>query len=65
MIIGKIRPSLYLCLMAIIWSGVSAATAGVSNYQGLYAVRFCLVSFYPFLDVFLSLAPRILPIPLA
>jgi len=42
MIIGKLRPSLYLCLMAIIWSGVSAATCGVSNHQGLFAVRFFL-----------------------
>lgn len=42
MIIGKIRPSLYLTLMAIVWSGVSAATCGVSNYQGLFAVRFFL-----------------------
>jgi MFS family permease len=42
MIIGKLRPSLYLCLMAIVWSGVSAATCGVTNHQGLFAVRFCL-----------------------
>jgi MFS family permease len=40
MIIGKLRPSLYLCLMAIVWSGVSAATCGVSNHQGLFAVRY-------------------------
>lgn len=42
MIIGKVRPSLYLCLMAITWSGVSAATCGATNYQGLWAVRFFL-----------------------
>lgn len=42
MIIGKLRPSLYLCLMAIVWSGVSAATSGVTNYQGLWAARFML-----------------------
>ncbi|KAI6403914.1 hypothetical protein MCOR20_007124 [Pyricularia oryzae] len=42
MIIGKVRPSLYLCCMAWIWSGVSAATCGVRNYQGLIAVRFFL-----------------------
>ncbi|KAI6383317.1 hypothetical protein MCOR25_000237 [Pyricularia grisea] len=42
MIIGKVRPSLYLCIMAWIWSGVSAATCGVRNYQGLIAVRFFL-----------------------
>ena len=42
MIIGKLRPSLYLCLMAIVWSGVSAATCGARNYAGLFAVRFML-----------------------
>lgn len=42
MIIGKLRPSLYLCLMAIVWSGVSAATCGVSDHRGLFAVRFFL-----------------------
>lgn len=42
MIIGKVRPSSYLCLMAITWSGVSAATCGATNYQGLWAVRFFL-----------------------
>lgn len=42
MLIGYIRPSLYLCLMALVWSGVSAATCGVKNYQGLMAIRFFL-----------------------
>ncbi|XEU97332.1 hypothetical protein FSHL1_002618 [Fusarium sambucinum] len=42
MIIGKIRPSLYLPGMAILWSGVSAAVAGVKTYEGLLAVRFFL-----------------------
>lgn len=42
MIIGKIRPSLYLPGMAILWSGVSAAIAGVKTYEGLLAVRFFL-----------------------
>ncbi|PSN73539.1 MFS general substrate transporter [Corynespora cassiicola Philippines] len=42
MIIGKLRPSLYLCSMAMVWSGVSAATCGVTNYRGLIAVRFFL-----------------------
>ncbi|KAH7178969.1 major facilitator superfamily domain-containing protein [Fusarium flagelliforme] len=42
MIIGKIRPSLYLPGMAILWSGVSAAIAGVKSYEGLLAVRFFL-----------------------
>lgn len=42
MIIGFIRPSLYLPGMAILWSGVSAAMAGVKNYEGLLAIRFFL-----------------------
>ncbi|KAF4983049.1 hypothetical protein FZEAL_1449 [Fusarium zealandicum] len=42
MIIGYLRPSLYLCCMALVWSGVSAATCGVTNFQGLIAVRFFL-----------------------
>lgn len=42
MIIGFVRPSLYLPGCAILWSGVSAATAGVHNYPGLLAVRFLL-----------------------
>lgn len=42
MIIGKIRPSLYLPGMAILWSGVSAAIASVKSYEGLLAVRFFL-----------------------
>jgi hypothetical protein len=28
--------------MAIVWSGVSAATCGVSDHRGLFAVRFFL-----------------------
>lgn len=42
MIIGKVRPSIYLCSMAIVWSSVSAATCGVRNFQGLVVVRFFL-----------------------
>lgn len=43
MIIGKIRPSLYLTLMAIVWSGVSAATCAARDASGLFAARFFLV----------------------
>lgn len=42
MILTKTRPSLYIPACAMIWSCVSAATAGVHNYQGLIAVRFFL-----------------------
>ncbi|KAL0929911.1 major facilitator superfamily transporter [Colletotrichum truncatum] len=42
MILPYVRPSLYLPCCAIVWSGVSAATAGVKNYHGLLACRFIL-----------------------
>lgn len=42
MIIGKVRPSIYLCCMAMVWSGVSAATCGAKDYKGLVLVRFFL-----------------------
>ena len=42
MLITKIRPSVYLCSMAMVWSGVSAATCGVTDYRGLIGVRFAL-----------------------
>ncbi|OHE98211.1 MFS transporter [Colletotrichum orchidophilum] len=42
MIIGKVRPSVYLCWMALVRSKVSVATCGVKDYQGLIAVRFFL-----------------------
>ena len=42
MIITLVRPSIYLPTCAIVWSGVSTATAGVSTYSGLLAVRFFL-----------------------
>ena len=42
MLITKIRPSIYLCSMAIVWSGVSAATCGVTNSSGLIGIRFAL-----------------------
>jgi MFS family permease len=42
MIIGYLRPSLYLCLMAIVWSGVSASMCGTTSFTGLVLVRFFL-----------------------
>ncbi|KAI7241108.1 hypothetical protein KC330_g856 [Hortaea werneckii] len=42
MIIGKVRPSIYLCCMAMVWSGVSAATCGAKDYKGLVLVCFFL-----------------------
>lgn len=42
MILTKVRPSIYIPLCAMLWSCVSAATAGVHNYSGLIGVRFVL-----------------------
>jgi MFS family permease len=42
MLITRVRPSAYLCAMAMVWSGVSAATCGVTDYKGLIGVRFAL-----------------------
>ncbi|KAF3053178.1 hypothetical protein E8E11_011439 [Didymella keratinophila] len=42
MILTKTRPSLYIPACAMIWSCVSAATAGVHNYQGLIAWLFII-----------------------
>lgn len=62
MIIGFIRPSLYLPAMAILWSGVSASVAGVKSYDGLLAVRFFLgvVEAPLFPGVSITSSPRIL-----
>lgn len=42
MIIGYLRPSVYLCCMAIVWSGVSASMCGANSFTGLVLVRFFL-----------------------
>jgi MFS family permease len=42
MILTKVRPSIYIPACAMLWSCVSAATAGTHSYGGLIAVRFCL-----------------------
>jgi hypothetical protein len=42
MILTRVRPSLYLPCCVLVWSCVSAATAGVQNFPGLIAVRFFL-----------------------
>ncbi|KAF0317035.1 major facilitator superfamily transporter [Colletotrichum asianum] len=42
MILTRVRPSLYLPSCVIVWSAISAATAGVRSYSGLIAVRFFL-----------------------
>ncbi|KAF4420506.1 major facilitator superfamily transporter [Fusarium acutatum] len=42
MILTRVRPSIYLPSCVIVWSCVSAATAGVTSFSGLVAVRFVL-----------------------
>ncbi|KAJ4015556.1 hypothetical protein NW752_007014 [Fusarium irregulare] len=42
MILTRVRPSIYLPSCVIVWSCVSAATAGVTSFFGLIAVRFVL-----------------------
>ncbi|USP74360.1 major facilitator superfamily transporter [Curvularia clavata] len=42
MILTRVRPSIYLPCCVVVWSCVSAATAGVHNFAGLVAVRFFL-----------------------
>ncbi|KAL2207955.1 MFS general substrate transporter [Sarocladium strictum] len=42
MLLTRIRPGIYLCGCAFIWSILSACTAAVNNKAELLAVRFCL-----------------------
>ncbi|KAF3052176.1 hypothetical protein E8E11_006435 [Didymella keratinophila] len=42
MLITRVRPQLYLPTCALLWSGVSAATAGVKSPGELFAVQFVL-----------------------
>jgi MFS family permease len=59
LLITKIpRPGLYICTAAVIWGGISAATAGVHTYGQLLAVRAILgiaeAVFFPGAIYFLS-----------
>ncbi|KAL4797889.1 major facilitator superfamily domain-containing protein [Aspergillus venezuelensis] len=42
MIITRVRPCIYLPCCVMVWSCVSAVTAGVTSFSGLVAVRFFL-----------------------
>ncbi|KAF6806571.1 major facilitator superfamily transporter [Colletotrichum musicola] len=42
MILTRVRPSIYLPCCVLVWSCVSAATAGVTSFSGLLAVRLVL-----------------------
>lgn len=38
----RVRPSIYLPALCVIWGGVAASMAAVHNWQQLAAVRFIL-----------------------
>jgi fucose permease len=42
MLITRVRPALYLPIAALVWSAISAATAGCTSAGGLFAVQFIL-----------------------
>ncbi|KAL0932862.1 major facilitator superfamily transporter [Colletotrichum truncatum] len=42
LIIGKVRPSWYICLITSLWGAVSMSQGFVKNFSGLAAVRFIL-----------------------
>ena len=42
MLLTRVRPGIYLPVTAIVWSAVSAATAGTTSPQTLFVVRFFL-----------------------
>lgn len=42
LLIARVRPSLYLSALCVLWGAVSACMAATNNWQQLAAVRFCL-----------------------
>ncbi|WVO17304.1 hypothetical protein L204_104996 [Cryptococcus depauperatus] len=42
LMIGRVRPSLYLSGLCVVWGGVAAAMAGATNYKELAGIRFAL-----------------------
>lgn len=42
MLIARVRPSLYLCSLAVIWGIVAALMAATHNWTQLAGVRFVL-----------------------
>lgn len=58
MLLTRVRPGIYLSGCALIWSALSAVTAGVKNAPQLLAVRFLLgIMEAPFFPGVRSLAP--------
>lgn len=68
MVIARVRPSLYLCGLALVWGVVAAFMALTKNWQQLAGVRFVLgiveSGFAPGIAFYLSswyvLNPRLL-----
>ncbi|WWD20730.1 hypothetical protein CI109_105206 [Kwoniella shandongensis] len=56
--IARVRPSLYLSGLCILWGGVAAAMAGAKNYKQLAGIRFalgvCEAGFAPGVAFYLS-----------
>lgn len=42
MVIARVRPSFYLCGIAVIWGAIAASMAGTQNWKQLAGVRFAL-----------------------
>lgn len=42
MMISRLRPSLYLSGLCIIWGGIAACMAAAKTYQALAGIRFVL-----------------------
>ena len=42
LVLARVRPSLYLSGLCILWGGVAACMAATNNWKQLAAVRFCL-----------------------
>ena len=42
MILHRVRPPLFLCVLCLLWGGVAASTAACQTWSQVAAVRFCL-----------------------
>lgn len=42
MLIARVRPSLYLSGLAVVWGGIAASMAATHNWKQLAGVRFAL-----------------------
>lgn len=69
MLLTRVRPGIYLPVTAIVWSAVSAATAGTTSPQTLFVVRFFLgileAPLFPGVSLFSFLLSLSLPVGVA